>query len=63
LLPYIAEIAGRTEQHFCPIKHAHPPVQPHSRYPHFVAYGDARMYRSQSQAVARAYGDLLTRAK
>jgi len=33
LLAYIAEIAARTEQRFCPIKHARPAVQPHSRYP------------------------------
>lgn len=59
LLAYIAEIAARTEQHFCPIKHAHPVLQPHSRYPKFVPYGDARAYRNRSEAVARAYGDLV----
>src|ERR1700694_4010658 len=37
LLPYIAEIAARTEQHFCPIKHAQPVLRPHSRYTHFLA--------------------------
>jgi hypothetical protein len=58
LLAYIAEIAARTEQHFCPIKHAHPAVQVHSRYPHFLPYGDAQAYRSRSEGVRRAYGDL-----
>jgi hypothetical protein len=63
LLAYIAEIAARTEQRFCPIKHTHPVVQPHSRYHRFLPYGDARAYRERSAAVIRAYGDLEPRAK
>jgi hypothetical protein len=61
LLAYIAEIAARTEQHFCPIKHAHVVARPHSRYPHFLPYGDARSYRARSEAVSRAYGDIRKR--
>jgi hypothetical protein len=58
LLAYIAEIAARTEQRFCPIRHAHSPAQLHSRYSHFLPYGDARAYRAQSEKVTRAYEDL-----
>lgn len=58
LLAYIAEIAARTEQHFCPIKHAQPLARPHSRYGYFLPYGDARAYRAQSDAVARAWDDV-----
>ncbi len=58
LLAYIREIAARTEQRFCPIQHAHAPAQSHSRYSHFLPYGDARAYRAQSETVARAYDDL-----
>jgi len=58
LLAYIVEIAARTEQRFCPIRHAHPVPRPHSRYPHFLPYGDAQAYRARSEAVARAYRDL-----
>src|SRR5271165_1249766 len=36
LLAMITEIAARTEQHFCPIKHSHPLVQTHSRYAKFL---------------------------
>jgi hypothetical protein len=61
LLAYIAEIAARTEQRFCPIQHAHPPAQLHARYPHFLPYGDARAYRARSEEVARAYDDVVTR--
>jgi hypothetical protein len=63
LLAMITEIAARTEQHFCPIKHAHPVLQTHSRYAKFLPYGDARAYRSQADAVAHAYSDLDARVK
>ena len=63
LLAYIAEIAARTEQRFCPIKHAHPPAQLHARYPHFLPYGDARAYRAESETIARAYEDVVARPK
>lgn len=61
LLAYVAEIAARTEQHFCPIKHAHPLTRPHSRYVHFLPYGDAREFRARGEAIARSYGDLKPR--
>lgn len=47
LLAYVTEIAGRTEQRFCPIKHAGPVVRPHSRYSHFAPYGDPHAYQSR----------------
>jgi hypothetical protein len=58
LLALITEIAARTEQHFCPIKHAHLLAKAHSRYSKFLPYGDARAYRGQSDAIAHAYKDL-----
>jgi hypothetical protein len=63
LLAMITEIAARTEQHFCPIKHAQTLAKEHSRYAKFLPYGDARAYREQSGAVARAYSDLAARVK
>ena len=63
LLALITEIAARTEQHFCPIKHARRLAQTHSRYGKFLPYGDARAYRAQSDAVAHAYSDLDARVK
>jgi hypothetical protein len=59
LLAYITEIAARTEQHFCPIKHARRSLQSHSRDAHMLPYGDARAYRAQSTAVANDFGDLI----
>jgi hypothetical protein len=60
LLAYITEIAARTEQHFCPIKHARRDLQSHSRYAHMLPYGDARAYREQAEKVAQDYSDLIT---
>jgi hypothetical protein len=60
LLAYITEIAARTEQHFCPIKHARRDMQSHSRYAHMLPYGDARAYRAQAEKVAQDYSDLIT---
>ena len=58
LLGLITEIAARTEQHFCPIKHAQRLAATPSRYAKYLPYGDARAYREQSEAVAQAYSDI-----
>jgi hypothetical protein len=41
------EVAGRTEQYWCPIKHALRIKDPHQRYFQFAEYGDAEGYRSR----------------
>jgi len=45
LLAYTREIAARTEQYWCPIKHASRVIDKHSRYHRFVDYGDAEAYQ------------------
>jgi hypothetical protein len=40
-LAYAREITARTEQYFCPIKHAQKILSSHSRYKHFLDYGEA----------------------
>lgn len=44
LLEYAREIAGRTEQFWCPIKHTRRTPEPHRHTPNFVDYGDADGY-------------------
>lgn len=44
---YVREIASRTEQYWCPIKHALKITSPHKRYHAFVDYGDAEGYRDR----------------
>ena len=45
LASYFREIAARTEQYFCPIKHARKVLAAHDRYPGFFEFGDAESYR------------------
>jgi len=45
LIAYGREIAARTEQYFCPIKHARRVLSAHDHYPGFFEYGDADSYR------------------
>lgn len=44
VLAYVREIAGRTEQYWCPIRHAKAVRAPHAHYREFVDYGDAEGY-------------------
>jgi hypothetical protein len=45
VLAYVREIAGRTEQYWCPIRHARRIRGPHPHYRSFIDYGDADGYR------------------
>ncbi|MGA9045630.1 hypothetical protein [Sulfuricurvum sp.] len=45
LMGYISEIAARTEQYWCPIRHASRVKTIHSRYQNFFEYGDSGDYR------------------
>lgn len=47
LIAYAAEIVARTEQYFCPIKHARQLFSSHSRYERFLAYGEAADYHAK----------------
>jgi hypothetical protein len=60
LIAYIREIAGRTEQYWCPIKHARRTSGFHSRYSRFLEYGDAESYRQELDKVRHAFEDLET---
>lgn len=52
------EIAARTEQYWCPIKHALRTKSMHSRYRFFFDYGDAEHYRQQIETVRRSFEDI-----
>ncbi len=47
LMSYMVEILARTEQYFCPIKHARKLLGTHSRYNRFLDYGDAAEYEAR----------------
>ena len=54
---YGKEIIARTEQYWCPIKHATRVKDPHTRYYNFFEYGDAEGYRDDLATVIQNYDD------
>lgn len=57
VLAYVTEVAARTEQYWCPIKHALRMKSMHSRYRFFFDYGDAEHYRQQVEQLRRSFQD------
>ncbi|MDH3264398.1 MAG: hypothetical protein OEM24_10400, partial [Paracoccaceae bacterium] len=45
VIAYAREVAARTEQYWCPIKHSRALADPHDLYPDFLAFGDAAGFR------------------
>jgi len=56
LIAYATEIIARTEQYFCPIKHARKVLGTHSRYAHFLDFGDAADFHARLEAFRTACG-------
>jgi hypothetical protein len=54
LIAYTREIAARTEQYWCPIKHARRVIGSHTRYALFDDYGDGENYQKQLAELRRA---------
>lgn len=52
---YTREVAARTEQYWCPIKHARRIRGAHERYPQFFDYGDAEAFRQGIERLRRQY--------
>jgi hypothetical protein len=47
LIAYVGEIVARTEQYFCPIKHARKTLGTHRRYAAFLGFGEAGDYEAR----------------
>lgn len=61
LAGYSREITGRTEQYWCPIKHARRVLRAHPYYHNFTDFGDAEAYHKELAALRSelaALGDL-----
>ena len=54
---YTREVAARTEQYWCPIKHARRIKNAHDRYPAFFDYGDAEAFQQGLNRLRRQYDD------
>jgi len=55
LIAYIREIAARTEQYWCPIKHASRSPDLHERSSQFVEYGDSEAYGQTLEKLRKAF--------
>ncbi len=58
VVAYVREVAARTEQFWCPIKHAKDIRDKHSRYDRFFSYGDYKSYREQLQKRRSEFDDI-----
>jgi hypothetical protein len=57
LIAYAMEVAARTEQYWCPIKHAQKTRSPHRYYHLFTDFGDGEQYREKLPLVRNQYSD------
>ena len=55
---YVQEVVARTEQYWCPIKHAKKLKTIHNRYKNFLDFGDAESYLGRAKKVRREFKDL-----
>ena len=58
LAAYVQEVVGRTEQYWCPIKHARKLKTVHNHYRNFLDFGDAEGYRKNIEKVRRDFKNL-----
>jgi len=54
LIAYVSEIVARTEEYFCPIKHARKVLGSHARYARFLEYGQAEDYAAALEKIRAA---------
>ena len=57
LVSYVSAIIGKTEEYFCPIKHARRILGSHARYKRFLDYGDAADYEGRLEEFRRNLDD------
>ncbi|MFD2173917.1 hypothetical protein [Rhodobacter lacus] len=58
VISYVREVAARTEQYWCPIKHARRVKGVHPYYGNFCDFGDAEGFREQTPKLRRALREL-----
>jgi hypothetical protein len=57
LAAYTREVAARTEQYWCPIKHARGIRAAHAHYPGFFEHGDAEAFRLGLERLRAQYAE------
>jgi len=69
VIAYVREVASRTEQYWCPIKHVRKIKEPPQRYYEFLEYGDAEKFHEnwdkerQKCRACETVGDCLSRTE
>ncbi|MCW8882548.1 MAG: hypothetical protein OQK92_09535 [Sedimenticola sp.] len=58
LIEYCREISARTEQYWCPIKHAQRTPDPHKRMELFADFGDAESYKKRLVELRKSWDEL-----
>ena len=58
VIAYVQEIAARTEQYWCPIKHARKLGTIHNRYHKFLEYGDGQEFQKRLAEIRKDFSDL-----
>ena len=58
LIAYAGEIAARTEQYWCPIKHARRVIGTHARYRLFDEYGNGEGYQQRLEELRKGLSDV-----
>jgi hypothetical protein len=53
VIEYVREVGARTEQYWCPIKHAQRSPDPHKRVNHFIDYGDVEAYNTRIKDIRK----------
>jgi hypothetical protein len=59
VIAYVREVAARTEQYWCPVRHARPVKSVHAHYRTFFEYGDAQGYREGLEPAREKLADKL----
>jgi len=58
VVSFATEVGARTEQYWCPIKHAAQLKSIHSRYHTFADFGDSDKYRSKLPDIRKDFSDI-----
>ena len=58
LMAYAREVVARTEQYWCPIKHARKVMAAHPYYTGFVDFGDAQSYKRELERLRTDLAEL-----
>jgi len=58
LVAFVREVASRTEQYWCPIKHAKKVIGTHVHYHGFTEYGDAVAYHTELEKIRKKLVEL-----